>query len=282
LPANNQHIVWLNGGFIPVGEARISPYDRGFLYGDGLFETMRAENGRVIYLEEHLSRLLDSAKILNINYNTSDELSEIIEVLLEKNDLRDQVARVKIILTRGEVPGLGLPESVKPTLLITADRYAPHTDSQYAAGWQLISYRQGYTPPLSPHKSLNYLYFLAARQAASDAGADDALILDPNGLVTETAAASLLVKSGGAWWTPESPYQLPGTALSAVIRLMEKDGQIVVRRPGTLNDLLSSQTVWALNSLMGVMPVRTIDSTALPELAVDEAASIRRRFFEGP
>ncbi len=274
-------ILWLNGRFTPAAEAAISPFDRGFLHGDGVFETMRAENGVVLYLEEHLERLHASLSALRIDAGEFESLRETTRELLTRNGLSERSAVVKIVVSRGVISGMGTPRSSMPTVCITAQEYAPPSPAVYRRGWKLYLFREGYAPPLARHKSLNYLYFSLARQAALDAGFDEALIADPYGNITETAAGSLLLRTGGKWWTPGSPYQLPGVTLSRMTRLLGEAGATVEQRRASPADIRCSETVWVLNSLMGVMPVSHVMDSAVPDMASEEASRLRDALLGG-
>jgi branched-subunit amino acid aminotransferase/4-amino-4-deoxychorismate lyase len=129
------------------------------------------------------------------------------------------------------------------------------------------------------HKSLNYLFHLAARQAAMDHGADEAVILDASGCVAETAAGSLIFRADGRWWRPESPYQLPGITMEAVCGEMKKAGLEVKRKRIQPQDLFQAETVYVLNSLMLVMPARSVDGHALARPDPGHAALLRERLL---
>jgi len=272
--------VWLNGRFLQANEASISPLDRGFLYGDGVFETMRAEKGALLYLRDHLERLRNSLDALRIAADLSFGPGNILRELLRRNGLEEEIASVKIIISRGICPTLGLPATPAATILLTAQKYVPPTSDTYHRGWRLHVFRKGFSPPLAAHKTLNYLYFLTARQAALDAGADEAVLLDPSGKVTETSAGSLLARTNGVWWTPRSSYQLPGITVRQISKLLSKKGNRVEEREATIEELLSAQTVWALNSLMAIMPASHIAGHQVPEMSADEASALRRIFIQ--
>jgi branched-chain amino acid aminotransferase/para-aminobenzoate synthetase component 1 len=133
---------------------------------------------------------------------------------------------------------------------------------------------------LGKHKTLNYLYYLTARQAALDSGGDEALILDTMGNAADTAAGSLMVKIDGQWFRPASPQRLRGITVELVTELFKREGRKVHEQPLTMDDLLSAETVWVLNSLMGVMPVSSIDDHSLPVLYSEEAARVREALLE--
>jgi branched-chain amino acid aminotransferase len=272
-------VLYLNGRFRSLDEARISPLDRGFLYGDGIFTTMRAEGGHVLYLKDHIERLQQSLTELRLPLPSSVEWEATLAELLGRNRLEKDVATVKIIVTRGQSAVLGLPDTAQATLVIYARPYEPPQASTYRTGYRLHVFRDGFSPPLSRLKSLNYLYHLTARQAALDAGADEAVMLDVHGQLAETAAGSLLLRTGGEWWTPRSTYQLPGITLRHVMKILEEAGLSVARHPADAADLFSAETVWVLNSLIGVMPVAQVDQRPVTEPASEEAGRLRAQFF---
>jgi branched-chain amino acid aminotransferase/para-aminobenzoate synthetase component 1 len=250
--------------------------DRGFLYGDGVFETMRAECGHILDLDRHLDRLHGSLAVLRIRVEGLVDWETVLSGLLTRNDLLRTPASVKIVVTRGISSAMGLPTSVKPTIFLLSQRFEPPTDAAYHKGWGLVVHQSGFSPPLAGHKTLNYLYFLAARQGALNQGANEAIVLDPSGGITETAAGSLLVRSNGAWWTPASPFQLPSVTLCRLLELLAKGGQFVERRKATPADLENAETVWVVSSLVLIMPVSHISGRPLPDLAVAEADHWRR------
>jgi branched-chain amino acid aminotransferase len=274
--------VWLDAGFIAETDARISPLDRGFLYGDGLFETMRAEDGKVLRLDLHLRRLGAGLEALRIRLNGVQEetWAPITNALLVKNGLGRRTASVKAVVSRGIVGGLGFPAAEKPTLLIRAEGYEPPAPEVYARGWSLHVTAGGFPHATARHKSLSYLRLLAARQEAVDAGAEEALLVDPEGLVVETAAGSILALTQGGWVRTSHPGQLAGITAGVVAGLLEGRGPGAAVRPMHLRELTAARAVWVLNSLMGIMPVRSIDSAALPETAADLAALLRTQLFK--
>jgi branched-chain amino acid aminotransferase/para-aminobenzoate synthetase component 1 len=270
--------MWLNGCFTPVENAAISPLDRGFLYGDGLFETIRAQEGGVLYLGMHIERLCATLGAFRITIPDAPDWQYLLGELLLRNGLMQGAAVLKIIVTRGIEPTLGLPATQKPTICVIARAYDPPAESLYEAGWRLHLF-QNAQHPLAPFKSLNYLFYLTARQAALDAGCDEAIIVDRDGLVSENPTGSILARSNGRWWTPQNAYQLPGTTIRKVAEILEKAGSTVERRPVRVDDLFSAQTVWVLNSLMGVMPVNRIDGRPVDDPAAEEAARMRDFLF---
>jgi branched-chain amino acid aminotransferase len=272
--------VWLNGAFHPIDQARISPLDRGFTHGDGLFETMRCENGRPLYLRDHMERLHRSLEALSISMDPGLEWGSTLHELLRQNGLLEETSVIKIIVTRGESTGPGLPPPKIPTICLTAQKYHPPQHNIYERGWYLHTFRSGFTPPMACHKTLNYLYFFFARQGALDIGANEAVILDPWGKVAETSAGSLVARTRGKWWTPASSYRLPGITIRQIRRLLAEEGHEVEELTAAPSDLAAAETVWVLNSLIGVMPVSRIDDVLLAEPSGEEASRFRRKLFE--
>lgn len=272
--------VWLNGSFLPSDEACVSPLDRGFLYGDGFFETIRARDGRPLYLREHLERLYASLSAFHIALAPPvPEWAQIIESLLRQNGLVRGAASIKILVSRGIEPSPGLPSIVRPTVCVFANGYVPPPPEEYEKGWGLHILTEGFSPPLAAHKSLNYLYFMAARQAALDCGRREAVLLDRDGNVSETSAGSLLARTGGRWWTPQSACQLPGITIRTVCSILLDAGDEVENRPAGPDDLLAAQTVWVLNSLIGIMPAAQIDGRPVSDPACADAARLRDLLF---
>lgn len=259
-----QAVTWMNGTLLPTTDIRVSPMDRGFLYGDGVFETLRADAGRVHFLDRHLARLESSLEFLGIETGSAIEWPEAIDSLLRSNRLEKSMARLKIIVTRGECLGAGLPSHNAPTMLIMAEEYQAPNLAEYASGWRLITARGIRSSPLAAFKSLAYLPCLVARQEALNADADDAIIYDDRDCPAETSTASLLVKSDDVWWHPDSPQQLPGVTRVEVIRILAEEGIAVHPRNEGAAALASASAVFVTNSMIGMMGVREIDGTPIP------------------
>ncbi|MCX5890677.1 MAG: aminotransferase class IV [Deltaproteobacteria bacterium] len=256
--------VWLNDDLVPMDQARVSVNDRGFLYGDGWFETVRAEEGKIYFLTEHLARLAASAAAFRLPFPRDLPWGERLSRLLAANGLEQATARVKILLSRGVGGGLGLPASAQPTLVMWAQPYAPPLPPEYAAGWPAVIFPERRTTLIGRHKSLNYLFYLAARQYALDRGAREAVILEADGLVSEGAATSLVYLSQGGYFTPAAASALPGVTVAALSRALGREGLLLTEVPTTPAQLQQADGVWLANSLMGLMPVAAIDGETIP------------------
>jgi len=259
-----EEFVWLNDKLIPLDQARVSVNDRGFLYGDGLFESLSADMGRVHFLTEHLERLEASARAFRLPFPENTPWQERLAQLLAANGLISGPARVKILLTRGVAPGLGLPQECRLTLVIYAQPYTPPSREAYAAGWPVVVFPEGRSTFVGRHKSLNYLFYLAARQFALDQGAKEALILEAGGLVSEGAATSLIYLYQGHYYLPASASALPGVTVSVLGRGLAARGLTLETRPTTVAQLKASEGLWLANSLMGLMPVAAVDGAPVP------------------
>lgn len=276
-------VLWLNGDYRNVNEACISPLDRGFQYGDGLFETIRADQGIPLYLDQHMERLLASARELNL---TAKDLSgidwqRILCDLLRINKLDEHTARIKIVITRGIESSLGLPSPVRPTILALTAPYSPPSPEEYEKGWQAIVYRNGCAPFTASHKSLNYLYFLMAKEDALKQGAKEAIVLDRNGRVSEGATSSLLLYRSNSWYVPLSENQLPGITLKQAERLMQRAGRPVKLTAVSPDDLLSFEGIWALNSMIGIVALTEIDNQPIQQCHPDTISRLRLDLLAG-
>ncbi len=262
--SSREGFVWLNDELVPLSQARVSVLDRGFLYGDGLFETLKAVNGRLELLGPHLERLAASARELRLPFPHGYPFEERLTRLLAVNRLVSGLAAVKIILTRGEHPELGLPQVPQGTLVLTARPYTPPSAQDYLRGWQTVVYPARRTTFLGRHKSLNYLFYLAARHYAQEQGAKEALILEADGRLSEAATANLVLLRGGVYETPQAPSALPGVTLAALARGLAARGRELVPVPLRPADLWEAEGLWLINSLVGLMPVAAVDGRPLP------------------
>jgi branched-chain amino acid aminotransferase len=263
-PDPGQQFIWLNGELLPQAQARVSVNDRGFQFGDGLFETLRVQDGRVQFLADHLERLRASAQVFRLPFPGELCWPERLARLLEVNGLTWGPARVKILLSRGLAEGLGLPEDCHPTLVIWAYPYQPPSPAEYAGGWPVTVFPQGRSTFVGCHKSLNYLFYLAARQYALDQGAKEALILEADGSVSEGAATSLVYCASGRYYTPQSASALTGVTVAVLRRALMARSLTLEVRPTTVTQLRLAEGLWLANSLMGLMPVASLEGMLVP------------------
>ncbi len=253
--------VWLDGALIDMDAARISPGDRGFTLGDGLFETLAVRGGTIARLEAHLARLAAGAQVLALPLPAFD-LPRIAAALLHANAWTDAVLR--LTLTRGTGPrGVLPPAQPSPTLLVTAAPLPPPVGPARLVTATVT--RRNEHSPLSRIKSLNYLDNILARQEAHGLGADDAVILNTQGRVAESTIANIFLVVAGALVTPPvSEGALPGVMRADVLAHGARE------RPITGDDLRSASEIF-LTSSLGLRSVGDLDGRPLPSQAVAEA-----------
>lgn len=258
-------IVHLDGALVRASEARISPFDRGFLRGDGVFETFRAYTGIPFGLDEHLARLANSCRLTRIPM--PNDLAHRVQQVLRANALEETDAAVRITITRGPGgPGVSPRGAGPPTVLVTAAPVTVPVET-YTRGIQLMTARRLRISPeaLEPAmKTTNYLVNVLARLEAEDAGADDALFLDAEGIAVETTQANLFAVFGHRLRTP--PLEsgcLAGVTRAAVIRLAREAGLAVDEAPLTPEALREADEVFVTGSVSEVVPVVGLDGTKL-------------------
>ena len=253
-------IVYLNGSLMPRSQARISALDYGFLYGFGLFETMRAYEGQVFLLDRHLSRLARSAEILGLPIGVSD-LEEAVMATIQANQLSE--ARIRISISIGEGGMAPDPSTCqKPTVLVLAGHYQPYPEQVYQKGFRAVvsSIRRNSQSPLSRLKSANYLESILARQEARAAGVDEALCLNEKGLLAEASMSNVFLVTNGTLRTPgQESGILPGITREIVLELASQLGINTLEHDIRLDELFHAQEAFLTNSLIEVMPLAEID-----------------------
>jgi branched-subunit amino acid aminotransferase/4-amino-4-deoxychorismate lyase len=256
--------VYINGDLVSAEEASIPFDDRAVLFGDGIFETVRAYRGRPFRLERHLDRLEDGCRVLRLQPpKPTEEIKNAVISLLEENGLSDEGdAYVRITATGGPSTGPKMLERSGPAgLFIIARPYEGYPEHLYCEGLSLVisGIKRNSSSPLSSLKSSNYLDSLIARQEAIDQGADDAVMLTTAGNLAEATSSNLFMVREGNVLTPDIGCGfLPGVTREAVIELCSKLGITCTPVMAGTDVLLSAEEVFLTGSLMEVMPVRRI------------------------
>lgn len=258
-PAPPAPVVWLNGRLVPEAEAHLPARDQGLLYGFGFFETFRVHRGRPLHLAEHLARLAAAWERYFRRGLPDLTWEDVVAQLIEANGLAQSTAAVRLTTTRGTDPALG-----DGSLLLTARPYRHRLEGRASAGLGLAVYPWARQTPLADVKSLNYLYYLEAGRWAASRGADEALVLNPDGSLSETNTANVLVLRGTTALRPRSPHVLPGIMEASVCAELARRGWRVERTPLFPRDLFTADQVWLTNSLMGVVPATRLDGARLP------------------
>ncbi len=253
-------IVYLNGTLVPHSQARIPVLDYGFLYGFGLFETMRAYGGQVFRLDSHLERLARSAETLGMPIKIA-ELKGAVADTIRANKLSE--ARVRIAVSIGEGSMTPDPSTCgQPTVLILATHYQPYPEEVYQKGFSAVvsSIRRNSQSPLSRLKSANYLESMLARQEARAAGVDEALCLNEKGLLAEASMSNIFLVADGVLRTPgpESGI-LPGITHQVVLELASRLNIRALEQDIRLVEVFQAQEAFLTNSLMEIMPLTGVD-----------------------
>ncbi|MFQ5877939.1 MAG: aminotransferase class IV [Acidobacteriota bacterium] len=255
--------VHLNGRLVDESEARVSVFDRGLLFGDGIFETMRAVAGQVFRIERHLGRLRQSAARVRLELPWSGgRLERSVRDVLRANGLRD--ARVRLTVTRGRgLPGNFLEALGPPTLVIAAFPFDGLDEARFRGGVAAaVSSRQAIPArALDPAiKSISRLSSVLARQEAHARGAYEAILVDGRGDLTEGAASNLFLVLGGRLVTPPVPEGgLPGITREAVIELARSAGIGVEERALPAARIRAAAEVFLTNTSWEVLPVTRVD-----------------------
>ncbi len=251
--------IYIDGKFYSEGEAKVSVFDHGLLYGDGIFEGIRFYNGRVFRLEEHLDRLWDSARSICLEIPMSQRaMSEALLETIRQNDLRD--GYIRLIVTRG-VGNLGLnPEQCKkPSLIIITAQIALYSDEMYRKGLTVVTVPTRRTNPsaLNPAvKSLNYLNNVMARIEANQANADEALMLNDEGNVAECTADNVfIVKRGQIFTPPITAGALRGITRSVVFEIAAETGIRVIEADITRHDVFVADEAFLTGTAAEIIPL---------------------------
>jgi branched-chain amino acid aminotransferase len=255
--------VFLNGRFVPAAKASISVYDRGLLYGDGLFETLRAYHGKVFALADHLERLASSSAVLGLPVPPYD-WRELTSDLLRRNDLQRRDAWVRITVTRGPAEPIVLPpEPARATIIVMVRAVDPTLAAKQRSGVAvtLLPYsRHGFIPE---HKSLNYLPAVVGKVLAARHGAFDGLFVRSEHFITEGTTSSLFIVQGKSLWTTPIGGILPGITRRRVLDLAEAARIRTLERDLTTTDLLEADEAFLTSSISEIMPIVEVDQTRI-------------------
>jgi branched-chain amino acid aminotransferase len=261
--ATKEMRIYVDGEFFAEKDAKVSVFDHGLLYGDGIFEGIRFYNGRVFRLEEHLERLWDSARSIALEIPMS--IKEMTEALLEtirQNDLRD--GYIRLVVTRG-VGNLGLnpTQCKKPSVIIIAAKIALYPESLYQSGLTVVTVASRRTNPASLNpavKSLNYLNNVMARIEANLANADEALMLNDQGYVSECTADNVFViKHGQIFTPPVSAGALRGITRGVVFEIAAETGIKMTETNITRHDVFVADECFLTGTAAELIPVIKAD-----------------------
>ncbi len=256
-------LIYIDGEYYPKSKAKISVYDHGLLYGDGIFEGIRAYNGVVFKLKEHIDRLYRSAHTIMLQIPvTKEEMIQRVLETLRKNNLKD--AYIRLVITRG-VGDLGLnpKKCSKPTIIVITDTIALHKSEAKEKGvTAMISWVKRDPVDATTHeiKSLNYLNSILAKIEANISDVDEAICLDKNGFICEGVAENIFIVKNGRILTPPSyTGALPGITAAAVMKLARRLRYEVEERNITPYELFTADEVFFTGTAAEIVPVREIN-----------------------
>ena len=258
--------VFLNGRFVPEAEATVSVYDHGFLYGDGVFEGIRAYNGRIFRLEDHVDRLYESAQaiMLKIPYS-KQEMADLILEACRVNGLTNAYLRPIVARGKGDL-GLDPRKCKDPTVVIIAREFGALYGDKYEKGLNLVTCSTRRTPPqcLSPNiKSLNYLNNILARIEVNLKGADEGIMLDMQGFVSEATADNIFTIKRGVVNTPPTANSLKGITRAAAVQVAKDLGYEVTQERITMFDVYAADEIYITGTAAEVAPCVTVDDRVI-------------------
>jgi len=259
--------VYIDGKYYPKSEAKVSVFDHGLLYGDGVFEGIRAYDGVVFKLKEHINRLYSSAHMLMLSIPvTKEELIQKTLETLRKNKLRD--AYIRLVVTRGTGDlGVNPKNCTKPTIIIITDTISMHKDDAKTNGvTAMISWVKRDPVDATSHeiKSLNYLNSILAKIEANIAGVDEAICLDKNGFVCEGVAENVFIVKNGKIQTPPScTGALPGITAESAKTLARRLGYEVSEKNVTPYELFNADEVFFTGTAAEIVPVREVNKRSI-------------------
>jgi len=272
--------VFLNDKLVDAEKACISAADSGFLYGAGIFETMRANNGVVFSLKDHLDRLSFSAGVLSIN-NTYEKgfITDAIYKVLKANKLTD--ARLRLTLTGGP---MSVPEEKrKATLLIAATKFQPYPAEYYKNGVLVVlcPFRQNPTEPIYRHKTINYFSRMIALKQAHEKRAAEALWFTVDNRLAEGCISNVFLVKDSVLYTPpiETPV-LAGVARKTVCKIAIKNSIKLVEKELSIDDLLSADEIFLTNVIMQVLPVVAVEKHTAGDGKVGVVTNKLQKYFD--
>lgn len=260
-------LVYVNGQFVPKEDAKVSVFDHGFLYGDGVFEGMRAYGGKIFKLSEHIERLYDSAKAICLKPALAmEKMAELCYESLEKNNLQDGYLRV--IFSRGEGDlGLNPHQCPVPGVVIIADVIKLYPQELYDKGMEVMT---SATPRISPEalnpkiKSLNYLNNILAKMEGLEHGMMETLMLNSQGFLAEATGDNIFIVRRGVLMTPsEEAGILMGITREAVIDLALEAGIDVVEKNLNRYDLFTADECFLTGSAAEIISVTKVDGRVI-------------------
>lgn len=262
-------VIYLNGEYVSKENAKVSVYDHGFLYGDGIFEGIRIYDGNIFKCKEHLKRLYDSAKSIMLDIPLSiAEMQEALVETIRLNELRD--GYIRLVVSRG--PGdLGLDPRRSPRayVIIIVEKLSIYPEEAYVNGLRTVSVstRRNIPDALNPKiKSLNYLNNILVKIQANLAGVGEAIMLNSQGFVAEGSSDNIFIVKNGTVYTPPAYLgALEGITRAAIMDICGRIGVPLKEEPFTLHDVYVADEVFFTGTAAEVIAVREVDGRMIGE-----------------
>ena len=260
-------IIYLNGEYVPEEQAKVSVFDHGLLYGDGVFEGIRAYHGRVFKLQDHLIRLYESAKTLGLTIPlTLEEVKEVVLETLRRNDLRDGYIRLVVTRGKGDL-GLDPRKCSTATVFCIAATITLYADELYHNGLGVItvSTRRNTADTVNPRvKSLNYLNNIFAKMEANLAGVPEAIMLNNDGFISEATGDNIFIVKNGVLYTPPVYMgALEGVTRNVTMDLARTAGIPVEEKVITLHDLYNADESFLTGTAAEIIPTVNVDGRVI-------------------
>lgn len=262
-----ERLIYIDGEFYPKSQAKVSVFDHGFLYGDGVFEGIRSYNGKIFKCVEHIDRLYMGAKAIYLEIPLPRK--EMTEALLEtcrRNGIKDGYIRLVVSRGMGDL-GLSPTKCPKPSVVIIADTIALYPPELYETGMKVItaSTRRNVPASLDPQiKSLNYLNNILAKIEANRAGAPEAIMLNSMGVVAECTGDNVFIVKDGILYTPPIYVgALDGITRSTVISICKKLGYTLIEKEFTLYNLYNADECFFTGTAAEVIAVTEVDGRVI-------------------
>ncbi len=256
--------IWLGHKLVPVSEAKVSVFDHGLLYGDGVFEGIRIYNGRIFKEQAHIKRLYHSARAIRLDIPlTPDQVSHAMHESMKANGI-DGDGYIRLLVTRGVgLLGLSIGHTANPTVVVIADRIQLYPPEVYARGLHCIfsSLARNHPNTTSPRvKSLNYLNNIMAKAEAKDAGADEAILLTIDGHISECTGDNIfIVRDGEVFTPPTSEGILEGITRKLVMELARKRNIHVEEKSLIRHDIYVADEIFATGTAAEVIPITAVE-----------------------
>jgi len=263
---NESVLIYLNGELVERSQAKVSVFDSGFLLGDGIWEGLRVYGGRVAFLKEHLDRLFEGAKALDLDVGMSrDEITGALYKTLEANQMKDDV-HVRLMVTRGlkVTPFQGTSANTGKATVVIAAEWKQANTSKTGMRLFTVHVRRGrpdvQDPMWNSHSKLNCV---SACIQAEKAGADEGLMLDPQGFVATCNSTHFFIIRNGALWTSSGRYCLHGITRAKVMEVAKANGMEVFEKDFSLTQVYSADEAFCTGTFAGLIPVREVDGRSI-------------------